>query len=94
MEKQLFVRLAQVEQSIAVGLQYIQRQRDVIAELERVRHDAAPAKEKLDMLIENQRRHVEEREDLLRRLTPITPGPLFPKESGQEKSRTRGAIRS
>jgi hypothetical protein len=88
MEKQLLVRLARVEQSIAVGLQYIQRQRDAIAELERARHDAAPAKEKLDMLLENQRRHVEEREDLLRRLTPITPQPTFSKESGEEKART------
>ena len=56
--------LAQAEQHVADGERHITRQRQIIAELERDRHDAGSAKELLTIFEETQAIHIADRDRL------------------------------
>jgi hypothetical protein len=61
--------LAEAEEHIAVGEKNLARQRELIAKLERDKHDTAQARALLDQFEELQSMHLADRERILRELS-------------------------
>jgi hypothetical protein len=69
--EQLLQHLAQAEDHVATGIEHIERQQKVIAELERDGHDLTQAKALLDQFEQLQQMHVADRDRLLRNLETL-----------------------
>jgi hypothetical protein len=57
-------QLAQLDEHVALGERHIARQREIIAELERGRHETKRAKELMATFLETQKMHVAIRDQL------------------------------
>jgi hypothetical protein len=65
--------LTKIEEQVAIVAQNVERQRELVAELERDGYDAAQAKKMLEQFLEQQVLHIADRDRLIKELSELPP---------------------
>jgi len=65
--------LTKVEEQVAIVAENVDRQRELVAELERNGYDATQAKKMLEQFLEQQALHIADRDRLIKELSELPP---------------------